>query len=310
MEKMKKQRCVMINIMFLMGIALLVAGCAGMSAQEKERGMKAVSKARAALDEAKAKPDVASAASVRLYEAEQALKEAEQVDDDIAKMEHLAYVSERKTQLAVASAERTIAENETLNLTREKDLLLLKLREKEIARAQASAQEKAAEARIAATIATQRQAELRKAQMEVEKKEAELEKARIELEELKAKSTDRGMVLTLGDVLFQTNSANMSAGAAKTIDQLGNFMNQYPNRNVVIEGHTDNVGSAEYNMTLSKRRADSVKKALVERGIAENRITTKGYGQTAPIAGNKTAAGRQQNRRVEVIILEDAQSQK
>ncbi len=300
----------MISILFLMGIALLVAGCAGMSAQEKERGMKAVSKARAALDEAKAKPDVASAASVRLYEAEQALKEAEQVDDDVTKMEHLAYVSERKTQLAVASAERTIAENETLNLTKEKDLLLLKIREKEIARAQASAQEKAAEARIAATIATQRQAELRKAQMEVEKKEAELEKARIELEELKAKSTDRGMVLTLGDVLFQTNSANMSAGAAKTIEQLGNFMNQYPTRKVVIEGHTDNVGSAEYNMTLSKRRADSVKKALVERGIAENRITTKGYGQTAPLASNKTAAGRQQNRRVEVIILEDAQSQK
>jgi len=324
MEKIKINRFFMIGILLLMGISLWITGCAGMTAQEKERGMNAVSKARAALEAAKANPDVASAASVTLYEAEQTLQEAEKVTDDISKKEHLAYMSERKTQLAVASAERAIAEKETLNLSREKDQLLLKLREKEIGKVKSSAMEKAAEAKSAKALAAKRQAELEKAKMEAEQKVAELEKARMEgeqkaaelekargeLEELKARPTDRGMVLTLGDVLFEKNRATLSSGAVKTIDQLSNFMNKYPTRKIVIDGHTDSIGKAEYNMTLSKRRADSVKKALVEKGIDESRIMTKGYGETYPVASNKTAAGRQQNRRVEVIILEDAQSPK
>jgi len=94
--------------------------------------------------------------------------------------------------------------------------------------------------------------------------------------------------------------------AAKNIDQLSQFMNKYPDRKIVVEGHTDSRGSAEYNMLLSKRRADSVKNALVEKGIDESRIMTRGYGETHPAASNKTAAGRQQNRRVEVIILDQA----
>jgi len=292
MEKIKINGFIMAGVLFLMGISLLIAGCAGMTAQEKERGMNAVNKAKVALEEAKANPEVASAASVTLYEAEQLLQEAENVTDDILKKEHLAYMSERKTQLAVASAERATAEKETLNLSRERDQLLLKLREKEIGRVQATAQQREKEAKSAQELAATKQ--------------AELERLRTELEEMKARPTDRGMVLTLGDVLFETNRSTLLPGAEKNIEQLSQFMNKYPDRKIVVEGHTDSRGSAEYNMLLSKRRADSVKNALVEKGIDESRIMTRGYGETHPAASNKTAAGRQQNRRVEVIILDQA----
>jgi outer membrane protein OmpA-like peptidoglycan-associated protein len=200
-------------------------------------------------------------------------------------------MAERKAQLAVAIADRNIAENETLALAREKDELLLKVRERQAKTAEADAERLAAEAAKA-------RAEAEKARAQA----ADVEKA---LAELKAEKTERGMVLTLGDVLFATGEATLSPGAMMTIEKLTEFMEKYPNRGVVIEGHTDNVGTAEYNMALSSRRAYAVKKALVEKGIAADRIATIGYGETYPKASNDSAAGRQQNRRVEVVILDE-----
>ncbi len=110
-------------------------------------------------------------------------------------------------------------------------------------------------------------------------------------------------MLTLGDVLFATGRATLMPGGLQTVDRLANFLQKYPDRNVLIEGHTDSVGRAEYNMGLSQRRADAVRKALMDRGIGAERITTKGYGESYPVASNKTAAGRQENRRVEVVVL-------
>jgi outer membrane protein OmpA-like peptidoglycan-associated protein len=126
-----------------------------------------------------------------------------------------------------------------------------------------------------------------------------------ELSDLKAKQTERGIVLTIGDVLFATGKADLSSDALRSVDKLADFLQKYPNRNVLIEGHTDSVGSDEFNLTLSQKRADSVKETLTSRGIGEGRIATKGYGKKYPVAGNDTAAGKQQNRRVEVIILNE-----
>jgi outer membrane protein OmpA-like peptidoglycan-associated protein len=295
MKKIKVHGFMIVDVLLLIAVSLFVAGCAGITPQE-QRARDSVTKARAALEEAKANPQIASAASVLLYEAEQTLKAAELVEDDAAKKEHLAYMSERKTQLAVVSAERTLAERDVLNLSNERDQLILQRREKEISKAKLTAKEKAAA--------------LEKARMEVKQKAATVTQLKAELEELKARPTDRGMVVTLGDILFATNRATLTPGAEKNIDQLSQFMKKYPTRKIVIEGHTDSVGRSEYNLTLSKRRADEVKKALVAKDIDESRIETKGYGETTPLASNKTAAGRQQNRRVEVIILEDDQSPK
>ncbi len=119
---------------------------------------------------------------------------------------------------------------------------------------------------------------------------------------MKAKQTERGIVLTLGDVLFDSGRADMKAGALRTLEQLAAFLKENPERDVVIEGHTDSVGSVEFNQALSERRALTVKDALVERGIAASRVTAVGFGPTKPLVGNDTPAGRQQNRRVEIVL--------
>jgi len=119
---------------------------------------------------------------------------------------------------------------------------------------------------------------------------------------LEARTTDRGLVLTLGNVLFATGKADLKSGATATLNKLVSFLNQYPDRNVVIEGHTDNVGTSSSNQLLSQRRAESVSAYLSGHGISAQRLSTAGMGEDQPIAENDSETGRQQNRRVEIII--------
>lgn len=126
-----------------------------------------------------------------------------------------------------------------------------------------------------------------------------------ELKDLKAKKTDRGLVLTLGDVLFDTGKATLKAGAYATIDRLANALKEDTSRKVLIEGHTDSVGSDDFNQMLSQNRAQSVQAALMERGVTGDQISAVGKGEGLPVASNDNAAGRQQNRRVELIFTED-----
>ena len=128
---------------------------------------------------------------------------------------------------------------------------------------------------------------------------ADIEK---QLAELNAKQTDRGLVITLGDLLFDTGKADLKGGATAHLAKLSSFLNQYQDRSVVIEGHTDNVGSEDYNTNLSQRRADAVKSYLVGQGVSATRVSTYGKGESSPVSSNDSATGRQQNRRVEVII--------
>jgi outer membrane protein OmpA-like peptidoglycan-associated protein len=134
---------------------------------------------------------------------------------------------------------------------------------------------------------------------------AEADQLTKEMADLKAKQTERGIVLTMGEVLFATGKSELSAQAMLSVDKLAEFLQKHPNRNVLIEGHTDTTGSDELNMTLSQKRADAVKEALAGKGVSEGRITAKGYGKKFPVASNDTPAGRSQNRRVEVIILNE-----
>ncbi|HEY4368516.1 MAG TPA: OmpA family protein [Steroidobacteraceae bacterium] len=127
-----------------------------------------------------------------------------------------------------------------------------------------------------------------------------------ELADMKAKKTDRGMVLTLGDVLFDTGKSKLKPSAYATIDRLASTLKESSGRKVQIEGHTDSVGSDELNQVLSQQRADSVAAALMERGVPSAQISASGKGEGFPVASNDTAGGRQQNRRVEMIFTDDA----
>src|SRR5690606_23707806 len=123
-----------------------------------------------------------------------------------------------------------------------------------------------------------------------------------ELERLRARETERGLVVDVGDVLFAVDRAELQPGARADLARLAAFLREHPDRPVRVEGHTDSTGSAAYNLRLSEARAQSVASALIEQGVPPGRIETHGFGQTLPVASNDTAAGRQQNRRVEIVI--------
>ncbi len=296
-------------------IASLGSGCAG------TQPFPPLEQAQNTYSRAKSDPDVEAYAPVALYEAKEALDKAESAGNKTAKT-HLSYLAEKKAQIAIAEAERKKAEKEISNLQQEKENIILESRRVETEQARQLAARNAMEAQAARedAIRLKQAAENRSREAEQARQEALRMKQQAEaamqrsgqleseLSELKARRTDRGIVLTLGDVLFALNQAELTAGATRTIDKLAQFLKNHPDRTVKIEGHTDNTGSDQYNQYLSEQRALAVKTALLQRGISADRMTTRGYGEQNPIAPNDTALGRQQNRRVEIIISEDNQA--
>lgn len=128
------------------------------------------------------------------------------------------------------------------------------------------------------------------------------------IEELKrrgadVRSTDRGVVVNLPDVLFQFDSHQLRNDAFRAVGEIAKVVQDYPERKISVEGHTDSVGTIKYNQRLSEARARSVADELVAQGVSRRRIATYGYGESDPISSNRTEAGRSRNRRVEVIIM-------
>lgn len=256
--------------------SLLLAACA--AAPVKPSG---ADEARAKLTQLQSNPDLAARAPVAMKEAELAVRTAEEPQTDAALGQYRVYMADRKVDIAIARAKTALAEDQRAGLSQQRDQARLDARTREAD----SNGIKLATTRVALADATQQSADLQR-----------------QLDELNAKPTDRGLVLTLGDVLFATGKSDLKVGATSKLNQLVTFLNNYPSRTVSIEGYTDNVGSDDYNLGLSQRRADSVKSYLTVQGIASTRLAADGRGESSPVAGNDSAAGRQQNRRVEVVI--------
>ncbi|MHA6494282.1 OmpA family protein [Pseudomonas borbori] len=143
-----------------------------------------------------------------------------------------------------------------------------------------------------------------RAQARLEGRDAQIKRLQ---ERLNAKQTERGTLVTFGDVLFDLDRAELKPGAMGSISSLAAFLQENPDRKVIVEGYTDSTGSDAYNLSLSERRANSVRMALVKAGVGPERIVSQGYGKQYPVSSNDSAAGRAMNRRVEVTISHDNQ---
>jgi outer membrane protein OmpA-like peptidoglycan-associated protein len=267
-----------------------LAACAGLPDR-----IDSLEQARQSIDTVERDPLAGQVAARELTAARDALASADEAYEEresLETIEHRAYVAQRYADISQELVAEATAREEVERGEAERNRIIADAREREAEAATRQAREATRELdaqALAADAAQERASDLER-----------------ELEELEARNTDRGLVLTLGDVLFDTGEATLKAGAATTIDRLAQFMRDYPEHAVRIEGHTDSTGSDETNRSLSERRAQSVRDALLARGLAAERIATLGYGEAQPIAGNDTAAGRQQNRRVEIVVS-DAQ---
>jgi outer membrane protein OmpA-like peptidoglycan-associated protein len=163
--------------------------------------------------------------------------------------------------------------------------------------------------------AERQQLDLERQKLELEKKQLELQRKQLQIEEtarkeLQIKETEEAVTMKLeGDVLFDFDKAEIKPEAEQTLDKVGSVISQFPEGKVLIEGHTDSKGSPDVNLELSKRRAEAVKGWLVKKkGVPESIITTRGFGETKPVAlntnpdGSDDTQGRQQNRRVEITV--------
>lgn len=212
-------------------------------------------------------PQLASRVPVSLKAAEIAVMAAEQPQTDESLGQHLVVMADRKVEIARARAQERFYEEQRRQLSEQRESARLDSRTREADQAQQH------------NVDLQRQ-----------------------IDGLNAEETERGLLVTLGDLLFASGRAELNSNANHNLDTLTAFLNRYPQRTVTIEGHTDNVGSESANFDLSQRRADSVKSHLQNQGIAASRLLASGKGEGSPVAGNDSAAGRQLNRRVEIII--------
>lgn len=250
---------------------------------------------RSKLTQLQSDPQLASLAPVAIKDAEGAVSAAEKPQKDKELSRHLVFMADRKIDIARAQAEARLMEDQRKALSAQRETARLESRTREADRARGEAVSARTEADVARS-----QAEAAGVATEAARRQAEdLQK---QIAELNARTTDRGLVVTLGDVLFATGKAEIRSRASSNLSKLAAFLNRYQDRTVIIEGHTDGVGSEASNLALSQRRADSVKSYLVGQGIAPTRLTASGKGESAPVADNHSASGRRQNRRVEVII--------
>ena len=243
-------------------------------------------------------PNISSYAPMEFKQASDALNEANAAaakNDSLEKIDRLAYIAKQKIATAMEVARAKSAEARIAGAGKQRDALRLEARTNEADRARAEAE--AAKAAAAAAMATAANATERAAN--VEGRNAQLEAM---MSELNAKQTERGTIITIGDVLFGTDQANLTPDGMATVKKLAMVMQQSPNRTVLVEGFTDSTGTVAHNQELSERRASSVASTLTAMGVPRDRVAMRGYGPSYPVAANDTANNRQMNRRVEIVL--------
>ncbi len=289
------------NLIAIAVAAILLAACA--TAPVKPDG---AAEARNKLTQLQADPDLATRAPQAIEAADVAVRAAEQPEADQELAAYRVYMADRKVEIARADAQTRFAEDQRVLISARRDQARLDARTREADAAKGQVALARAESAEQKAAADQARSEADTAHQAAASSNQQIAELQLQVAALQAKPTDRGLVLTLGDALFNSGRAELQPGAGGHLQKLVAFLNRYPDRTVVVEGYTDSVGNDDYNQGLSERRAGAVRTYLIDQGISSIRLTSLGKGASNPVAGNDTASGRQQNRRVEVIISEPA----
>jgi outer membrane protein OmpA-like peptidoglycan-associated protein len=286
------------KISFATGTAVTaVLSLAGLAACETApKNSEALAQAREAVTQAEGNANVAKYAPMELDRARKLLVNAEGAAKERGATDksatHYAYLATQVAHIAEQRSQEQLAVARIKAGETERQKILLSARENEASRALAQARDAQAQAEQARNEALNAQSQAAQTQAENQRL----------MGELQAAQTSRGMVLTLGDVLFDTGQAQLKAGATRPIEQIAAFLSENPERSVQVEGFTDSQGSDEYNQRLSQQRADAVAQAIIQRGIDAQRVRALGYGEEFPKASNTSAGSRQLNRRVEIVV--------
>ena len=305
------------QLLIIATLVALVAGCAAKAPSE-------LVNARAAYQHASEGP-AEKLVPAELHKAHEALVQAEQSfqkEPKSDKTKDLAYVAQRKAELAGTLADTAAAKAKKDKADAEfqkQQAEMVKQGKQELSEAEKQHAEKLAAiaAEQAAKEKEKTDAELQKQQAEIEKTLAALaaekagrEKAEADLAKLAAvKEEERGLVVTLsGSILFRSAEAALMSSAKEKLDQVAKALIAVHARNLIVEGHTDSRGSESYNQGLSQRRADAVRDYLVQKGYPADHIQARGKGKGSPIADNASPEGRANNRRVEIVIEREAQT--
>lgn len=277
----------------ILAAAVLAAACASAPVTTPT-----LDQARADFVSANNNPQVSTYAPLEFKQASEALDQANQAAarrESLADIDRLAYVAKQRIATAAEVAKAKAAEADIADASRQRDQVRLEARTAEAERARR-------EAEAAQAQAQQAQAQAQAAQQQnaaLAERAAQLEAL---LSDLQAVKTERGYVVTIGDVLFATDQATLNPNGISTLRKLADVMTQNPNRTVLVEGFTDSTGSSSYNQDLSQRRANAVATALAEMGVPRDRIAMRAYGEAFPVASNDNAADRRLNRRVEIVL--------
>lgn len=271
----------------------------------------ALDAARSRLEAVQAQPQAATLAADELTQAREALRVAEAArvgGESLSRVDHLAYLASQRAAIAEETLSSRTAEAVTASAAAERDRLRLAMRTREADAAQSklataermNADKTAALAQAEAAAAADRD--------RLARRDAQVGDLQAQLRELNARQTERGMVVTLGDVLFSTGQANLQPEGQRSMEKLADFLRRNPQQLAAVEGYTDSVGSAAANQALSERRARAVVDALVQLGVPSSQLSQQAFGEERPVASNTTASGRQANRRVEVVFARPASS--
>lgn len=294
----------------VLAVAALMAGC---SSAPKTTSL--LDQARSDYQVAQGNPNIAMYAPLEMKEASSVMAQAnveanERGSDE--KINNLAYLAKQKIALTQEVTKRKMAEAEVANAGKERDQLRLDSRTNEANAARISAEKATLAAQLAQSDAAQSQRLAQQAQVDAANSQRQTQEAQAravqleaQLAQLSAKKTERGIVITLGDVLFGTDLSRLTADGMRSAQKLADVLQQNPQRKVLIEGFADSTGAAEYNQGLSERRAGAVRTALLDLGVARERIDMRGYGESFPVSANDSAGGRQLNRRVEIVLSDE-----